>query len=217
VNFVLSKLHFPVWPRCRDPFVHRDCGCEQRSVVNSVQPSGYQSVWHQSCPFNNRNKIQVMKKATSTGSTSRPANKAPAKRANKPAESSARATSTKPVTSSRVTKAAVAAAKASPGNFAPAAKKPAASTPVSTVSTTAILARIDVGFGNLLYIRGEGPGLSWDRGAPMECASSDTWTWSTTAALRPFAYKVIINDEQWSVGDDYIASVGVGNTVWPAF
>ena len=151
------------------------------------------------------------------GSTSRPANNAPAKRANRSAQSSARTTSTKPVTSSRVTKAAVAAARASLGNFAPAAKKPAASVAASTVSTTAILARIDVGFGNLLYIRGEGPRLSWDRGVPMECASSDTWTWSTTAAPKPFAYKVVINDEQWSVGDDYIASVGVGNSVWPAF
>lgn len=158
-----------------------------------------------------------MKKATSTGSPSRPAKKVPAKRAKKPAESSARAPSTTPVTSSRVTKAAVAAAKASTGNFASAAKKPAGPPAASTVSTTAILARIDVGFGNLLYIRGEGPGLSWDRGVPMECASSDTWTWSTAAASRPFAYKVVINDEQWSVGDDYIASVGVGNTVWPAF
>jgi len=158
-----------------------------------------------------------MKKATSTGSTSRSAKKAPAKRAKKRAESSAQAPSTAPVTSSRVTKAAVAAARASSGSFAPAAKKPSAPAPASTVSTTAILARIDVGFGNLLYIRGEGPGLSWDRGVPMECASSDTWTWSTTAASRPFAYKVVINDEQWSVGDDYIASVGVGNTVWPTF
>jgi hypothetical protein len=158
-----------------------------------------------------------MKKATSTGSTSRPANKAPAKRAKKPAESSVRDTSTTLVTSPRVTKAAAAAARASPGNFAPAAKKPVVSPTASTVSTTAILARIDVGFGSLLYIRGEGPGLSWDRGAPMECASSDTWTWSTTAASRPFAYKVVINDEKWSIGDDYIASVGVGNTVWPVF
>lgn len=86
-----------------------------------------------------------------------------------------------------------------------------------TVTPTAILAQIDVGFGNQLFIRGDGPGLSWGKGVPMECSSSDTWTWSTTAATRPFAYKVLVNDEKWTEGDDFVASVGVGNTIWPPF
>lgn len=159
----------------------------------------------------------VMKKASTTGSSSRTAKKTPAKRAEKTAGKPASASTAAPITSARVSKAAAAAASASTGAGVKAVKKPVAPMAAATVSTTAILARIDVGFGNLLYIRGEGPGLSWDHGVPMECASSDTWTWSTTAASRPFAYKVLINDEQWSAGDDYIASAGVGNTVWPAF
>jgi len=97
------------------------------------------------------------------------------------------------------------------------AAKPAPAPTAASVTTTAVIARIDVGFGNLLYIRGEGPGLSWDRGVPMDCVSSDTWSWTSASALRPFAYKVLINDEQWSSGDDYVASVGVENAVAPAF
>ena len=127
-----------------------------------------------------------MKKATTTGAASKTAvKKASAKRAT--------------TTSPQKAKPAVASA-------ASAAPK---------VHLTSVVARIDVGFGNLLYIRGEGPGLSWDRGVPMECASSDTWTWSTTTANRPFAYKVLINDERWSVGDDYVASAGAENSIAP--
>jgi hypothetical protein len=113
-----------------------------------------------------------------------------------------------------------ASVKRAPASSAAKSKKPA-DKPVraaaAPVPLTAVIARIDVGFGNLLYLRGEGPGLSWDRGVPMDCASSDVWTWATTAATRPFAYKVLVNDERWSIGDDYVASVGVENTVAPAF
>jgi hypothetical protein len=96
------------------------------------------------------------------------------------------------------------------------AKKAAVKKPVpATAGLTVIVARADVGFGNLLFIRGEGPGMSWDRGVPMDCVASDQWTWSTAAASRPFAYKVLLNDEQWSAGEDFVAEVGVENTVSP--
>lgn len=115
------------------------------------------------------------------------------------------------------------AAKKAPAKAAPAptpapkpAKKAAVKKPVpATAGLTVVVARVDVGFGNLLFIRGEGPGLSWDRGLPMDCVASDQWTWSTAAASRPFAYKVLINDERWSAGEDYVAEVGVENTISP--
>jgi hypothetical protein len=95
----------------------------------------------------------------------------------------------------------------------------AAATPATAtkVKSTTVSVRTDVGFGNLLFIRGDGPGLSWDQGVPMECASSDTWTWTSKTVTRPFAYKVLINDERWSSGDDFVASVGTENSVAPAF
>lgn len=132
-----------------------------------------------------------MKKATSSKATSTPAKPAAAKKA--PAK--------------RTTKASTKTES----------KTQTVSATKRTVTPTAVLAQVDVGFGNLLFIRGDGPGLSWDKGVQMECASSELWTWSTTAASRPFAFKVLVNDEVWSVGDDFIASVGVGNTIWPPF
>ena len=119
--------------------------------------------------------------------------------------------------SAPASKPKAAPAKRASGITAKAVKpKAAASEPATKVPTTSVTARIDVGFGNLLYIRGDGPGLSWDRGALMECESSDSWTW-TTSASRPFAFKVLINDERWSNGDDFIASVGTENAVTPEF
>lgn len=114
-------------------------------------------------------------------------------------------------------------AKKAPAKAAPAstpapkpAKKAAEKKPVpAAAGLTAVVARIDVGFGNLLFIRGDGPGLSWERGVPMDCVASDQWTWSTATASRPFAYKVLINDERWSAGEDCVAEVGVENTVSP--
>src|SRR5579872_5239985 len=37
-----------------------------------------------------------------------------------------------------------------------------------------IEAKIDVGFGNTLYLRGEGPGLSWTQGVPLTCVDGKT-------------------------------------------
>lgn len=113
-------------------------------------------------------------------------------------------------------KTKAAAAKRAPESAVKTAKPKAAASVSTKSSETTVAARIDVGFGNLLYIRGDGPGLSWDRGALMECASSDSWTWNATTN-RPFAFKVLINDERWSNGDDFIASVGTENVVSPEF
>jgi len=124
--------------------------------------------------------------------------------------------------------------KATPAKAAPAKKAPAKKTAAKkTVSkktarkTTsksspsspqiAIRALVDVGFGNHLYIRGEGAGLSWDVGQPMACLGSSEWQWTSSSGIRPILFKVLINDQIWSVGDDYVASPGEITVVEPGF
>ena len=63
----------------------------------------------------------------------------------------------------------------------PAVVKPAAPKP----SLTTITAQVDVGFGNTLYIRGAGGGLSWTVGLPMTCVAADLWRISLDAARPP--------------------------------
>ena len=104
-----------------------------------------------------------------------------------------------------------AAQKKKPGKKT--AKKPAA----STRSKTVIEAKIDIGFGNLLYIRGDAPGLSWRRGVPMDCKGTDSWSVSMSDTNSAFEYKVLINDIHWAVGGNNIAQPGVTSTTEPSF
>ena len=88
---------------------------------------------------------------------------------------------------------------------------------VSASLETRISARIDIGFGNILYLRGDGPGLSWEHGVPMECNMASVWSWTTTKTAKAFTYKVLVNDVSWSVGEDYTAHAGQNNRVNPEF
>lgn len=88
---------------------------------------------------------------------------------------------------------------------------------VPTVVVTTISANVDVGFGNSLYIRGEGPGLDWEKGVRMECVSDDRWSIALGEAGRPFVFKFLINDETWSTGPDYTVSPGTTVTLTPTF
>jgi hypothetical protein len=91
-------------------------------------------------------------------------------------------------------------------------KKPAAQN-----TRTKITAKIDVGFGNALYIRGEGPGLSWDTGLVMDCAADAQWTVTISDAVAPVVFKFLVNDITWCVGTDYSVEPGASITLEPTF
>ena len=100
---------------------------------------------------------------------------------------------------------------AKPDRRAPA-KKPA----VKTTRTT-IAAQIDVGFGNALYVRGEGPGLSWDKGTMMDCVADDKWVITVSDATRPVVFKFLLNDITWCIGNDCVVEPGASMTTVPVF
>lgn len=106
-----------------------------------------------------------------------------------------------------------AAAPAVVAALPPAVVKPAAPKP----SLTTITAQVDVGFGNTLYIRGAGGGLSWTVGVPMTCVAADLWRISLDAARQDIAFKVLVNDVSWSAGADYSAVSGANVTIRPSF
>jgi len=80
-----------------------------------------------------------------------------------------------------------------------------------------IRARIDIGFGNALTIRGNGAGLSWDKGMEMSCTNADLWTVTLVGACNPVSFKVLVNDITWNSGEDYVALPGSDITVTPEF
>lgn len=110
---------------------------------------------------------------------------------------------------------AAAASERLPVPDVPAA--PAAPTPEATPAETTVIAQIDVGFGNQLYLRGDGPGLSWERGVLMTCLRDDQWTYRIGGATRPITFKFLLNDVTWSTGPDYTVAPGASVVVTPTF
>ena len=107
--------------------------------------------------------------------------------------------------------AAPVAAAAKPVRKAPA-KKPAIKTTITTIT-----ANLDVGFGNAIYVRGDGPGLSWDKGLVMDCAADDKWTITISDAVMPIVFKLLLNDLTWCIGNDYTVEPGGSITIEPTF
>ena len=81
-----------------------------------------------------------------------------------------------------------------------------------------IRAHVDVGFGNRLFLRGDGCGLSWDNGIEMLPVADDCWEWRSECCDMPscFEFKFLINDQEWSNGENYLA-VGQTTDVSPSF
>jgi hypothetical protein len=52
-----------------------------------------------------------------------------------------------------------------------------------------------IGIGNRLFIRGDGPGLSWEKGVPLQFVSIGKWRWDTGDATAPIAFRLLKNDE----------------------
>jgi hypothetical protein len=82
---------------------------------------------------------------------------------------------------------------------------------------TEIAARIDVGLGNALFIRGQGDGLSWEKGTPMACADASTWIWSTQKAKDKIVFKLLLNDQIWTTGADLAVEAGRRAEIVPSF
>jgi len=166
-------------------------------------------------------KDQVMKKPSSKStklSTSTPAAAkslppAAAKSLPVAAPKVAAAASAKPVRVELPKKAVAAAVPAKK----PVVKNEAPAVVATKVSTSAksgksiVNAKIDIGFGNTLFIRGEGAGLSWDKGIAMDNVSADEWRISLSGATAPVVFKFLVNDLTWSAGEDY--TVAAGDTV----
>jgi hypothetical protein len=60
---------------------------------------------------------------------------------------------------------------------------------------TRLIVTAYIGIGNRLHIRGDGPGLSWDKGVPLQFVSIGKWRWETNEASGPVTYKLFKNDD----------------------
>jgi DNA-directed RNA polymerase subunit F len=97
---------------------------------------------------------------------------------------------------------------ASPDASTETATAPADETSVSADGATRLLVTAYIGIGNKLYIRGDGPGLSWDKGVPMKFVSIGKWGWATDEATGPVACKLYKNDETAALSGEVFLEPG---------
>ncbi len=101
---------------------------------------------------------------------------------------------------------------------APVAAKPVPVKPVAPKPVvTTISAHVDIGFGNTLYMRGEGNGLSWNAGVAMQCVADDLWQIKLGASPGGHIFKFLVNDLTWNVGPDHKIASGAAITIKPEF
>ncbi|MDF9827619.1 nitrate reductase NapAB chaperone NapD [Ereboglobus sp. PH5-10] len=68
------------------------------------------------------------------------------------------------------------------------------SSAMSADGVTRLIVTAYIGIGNKLYIRGDGPGLSWNKGVPLQFISIGKWRWETNDAVAPVSFKLYKND-----------------------
>jgi hypothetical protein len=82
---------------------------------------------------------------------------------------------------------------------------------------TIVEAKVDVGLGNALYIRGQGDGLRWDKGQPLSPGFGGSWIWKTGNAKDKVLFRLLLNDKICAKGGDVGVEAGKMIEVVPVF
>jgi|SaaInl8_120m_RNA_FD_contig_71_695919_length_685_multi_4_in_0_out_0_1 hypothetical protein len=84
-------------------------------------------------------------------------------------------------------------------------------------TATRIIVKCDVGFSNLLYLRGEGASLNWEKGIKMKNINADEWIWETDKKFTTCEFKVLLNDDSYESGENHSISCGSSLEYIPSF
>lgn len=79
-----------------------------------------------------------------------------------------------------------------------------------------LVARVNVGMGDFTYVRGSGPGLREDRGAPLKFVEIGRWEWHAEAD-GPVTVQLLRNDREPAQGEPITIAPGERVEVSPVF
>ncbi|MES2344947.1 MAG: hypothetical protein V4494_03300 [Chlamydiota bacterium] len=96
-------------------------------------------------------------------------------------------------------------------------KKKMVQKPRRAVSRSSIRIKCNVGYGNNLFIRGQGPGLSWMQGVPLTNIAADEWVWETGEPFDACEFKVLVNDTKYESGENHRLPPGATVQYTPDF
>jgi hypothetical protein len=87
----------------------------------------------------------------------------------------------------------------------------------STGGSTSVIANVMIGIGNKPYLRGEGAGLSWDEGVPMNFIEIGKWAWTPTRKNAALTVQLYRNDEEPDKGGKIEVKSGEEIEITPDF
>jgi len=95
---------------------------------------------------------------------------------------------------------------------------PAQYTP-PTYTQTRIIIHYNPGYGNSIFIRGNATPLNWTWGQKSENNDLNTWQFVTERipSGQNAEFKILINDSQWSQGDNFTITGGSTVDIYPTF
>jgi hypothetical protein len=82
---------------------------------------------------------------------------------------------------------------------------------------TRVVVKYDVGFNNVIYIRGKGANLNWDKGIPLKNLKADEWVWECELSFTKCEFKVLVNDAQYEIGENHPLNCGATVQYTPQF
>ncbi len=83
--------------------------------------------------------------------------------------------------------------------------------------TTTVVANVMIGIGNKPFLRGEGPGLSWDEGVSMNFVEIGKWAWSPPRKNASLIVQVYRNDQDPDKGGKIEVKPGQKLEITPDF
>ncbi len=83
--------------------------------------------------------------------------------------------------------------------------------------TTTVVANVMIGIGNKPYLRGEGPGLSWEEGVSMNFVEIGKWAWSPPMKNAPLTVQIFRNDKDPDKGGKIEVKPGQKLEITPDF
>jgi hypothetical protein len=83
--------------------------------------------------------------------------------------------------------------------------------------STSLIATAYIGIGNKLFLRGDGPGLSWEVGVPMQFLSIGKWGWSALEVDEPITCRIYKNDDEPAIDGDIILDPAELKEISPRF
>lgn len=83
---------------------------------------------------------------------------------------------------------------------------------------TKIVVKFNCGVQNNLFIRGNGiTSLSWMKGEPLQNVGPDEWIWETERPCTKMEFKILLNDQQFEIGENHTIPYGGIALITPNF